>query len=55
MVNLCGILGSSNAAPKLLFTHQHQEKDGDLAVSHPKGILKYQAETEFHFHSRLLL
>jgi hypothetical protein len=54
-MNLCGILDSNNAAPILVFTHQHQYKDGDLAVSHPKGILKYQAETEFHFRSRLLL
>jgi hypothetical protein len=36
-------------------TQQHQDSVGDLAVPHPKGILKYQAQTECHFHSRSLL
>jgi len=49
------IMRSSNAAPRVVVTHQHQDKDGDLAVSHPKGIMKYQSETKFHFHSKLLL
>jgi hypothetical protein len=49
------IQGSNNAAPNLVFTHQQEDKAGGPVVSHPKGILKYQAKTEFHFHSRLLL